>query len=89
MVLKFLPNGDKMSEYITFVDALYPHIYEKAAECVEGLREGTGGMGYLKFSGIPTPHENIINGAVAACPNKEEKYLDLAVMALNADLDVA
>lgn len=77
-----------MVEYTHFINALYPFLYERAAEGVESLREGTGGMGYLKFSGIPTPHENIINGAVNACPGKEEKFVELALVLLNGDLNV-
>jgi len=87
MSMDLKKNGQSLNEYMIFTDAIHALIYEKAAENIEGLREGTGGMGFLKFSGIPIPHENIIAGTVAACPFKEEKYLALALMLINTDLN--
>mmetsp|Transcript_49757 Transcript_49757/g.57313 ORF Transcript_49757/g.57313 Transcript_49757/m.57313 type:complete len:657 (+) Transcript_49757:35-2005(+) len=79
-------NADQLVEFTHFTNALYPYIHERAAEGVESLREGTGGMGYLKFSGIPTTQENVINASVAACPGKEERYIEIALVLLNSDL---
>jgi len=60
------------------MDAFEVYVNERCAEIVETLRESTGGMGYLKFSGIPNYFENVIRNSVYAASDKVTRYRNLA-----------
>jgi len=54
---------------------------------IESLRESTGGIGFLKYSGIPTLQENALKNAVYSNADRTIRNLRLAQFLVNADFE--
>jgi hypothetical protein len=78
-------NKDQFSELFVIMDAFEIYVHERCAENVETLRESTGGMGYLKFSGIPNYFENVIRNSVYNTTDKTTRFMKLAAWLANSD----
>jgi len=78
-------NFQKLSEMGIFYDMFEAHVNERCLIIIESFREALGGIGYLKYSGIPTLQENAIKNAVLTSPTKELRYLKFAQFFSNVD----
>ena len=63
-------------------------VNERCLLAIESFRESLGGIGYLKFSGIPTLQENALKNASYTSPFKEIRYLKFAKYFTGLNLDV-
>ena len=78
-----------MIDIAIFIDAYEVYVNEKCAEIIETLRESCGGMGYLKFSGIPNLLENAIKNLAYTSQLKQKRYLAFASIFITQDLKVS
>jgi len=83
---KPVKNQERLKDLSIFIDAYEVYVNEKLAENIETLRESTGGMGYLKFSGIPNLLENAIRNASLTSSDKTQRYMKLASYIVNQDM---
>jgi len=79
-------NFQRLSDLCIFYDMFEAHVNERCLIVIESLRESIGGIGYLKYSGVPTLQENAMRNAVFTGPVKELRYLKFAQFFANEDL---
>lgn len=61
------------------------YVNERCIVTIESFRESIGGMGYLKYSGVPTLQENAMKNAVYTGRSKDLRYLRFAQLFINLD----
>jgi len=62
------------------------YVNERCLIVIETLRESIGGIGFLKFSGVPNLQENAVKNSVYTQPSKDLRYLRFAQLFTNIDL---
>jgi hypothetical protein len=80
-------NFQRLSSMAIFYDMFEAHVNERCLIVIESFREALGGIGYLKYSGIPTLQENAIKNAVLTGPTKDLRYLKFAQYFVNIDFN--
>lgn len=80
-------NFATLKDFFVFYDMFEAYVNERCLVVIEAFRESLGGIGFLKFSGIPTLQENAIKNAAMTGPNKELNYIKFAQFFVNVDLN--